>query len=129
MHNGKYTVRTGVMVVDGASAGFVTESGDSSVVEIEDLDNVSVFIANPLFGGTATLVIDYSPDGVSFVEAVATKHNSDFAANNDAVNAYTLSDTNGMPLCAKQIRLRCTASTAGGEYQLMVTGRQTENFR
>ena len=129
MNNGKYVSRPGVMVVDGAAAGFITQTLDTCVVECEDLDSICVFLTNPLFGGTATVVIDYSPDGTSWVKAAASKANSDFAASGDAVLAYTLSDTHGMPLIAKQIRARCTAATAGGEYFLVVTGRQTDNFR
>ncbi len=129
MQNGKFVSRSATPVVDAGLVGGLSATGDTMVVDVEDLDQVTAIINNTTFGGTATIKVDGSADGVNWIEALGSKANSDFAASGDAVIGYTLSDAHGLPLVLKQIRFRCSVATAGGVYTGTVTGRQTENFR
>lgn len=125
----KYTYRAGSQTVDTNASGFIQAATDAQVVDISDLENVSVLLNQIVDGGTATIKIDVSYDGTNWVPAVASKADTDFAAGaNNTVSAYTLSDANGMAIRAKQVRARCSAATAGGSYSMGVSGKQASGY-
>jgi hypothetical protein len=72
--------------------------------------------------GTFTVVVEKSVDGTNWA-AVATKTEADFAVAyaNDAV-VITLSDANGMPLRAKQIKATMTALQVDTKLSMTASG-------
>lgn len=128
--NGKYVYRDMTLTTDPGGSGTINAALDVATVSVEDLDDVTVFLHQVTDAGAVSLVVDYSPDGTNWVPAVATKSEADFGAGAHAsIAAYTLSDTHGMPLVAKQVRVTAASLSGGGVYGAGVTGRQTANFR
>lgn len=126
----KYTNRDLVMTTDTGGTGVLDAAGDVATIDVRDLDNVSVLLNQLTDNGTATMIVDYSVDGVNWVQALATKADTDFpAANSVSIVAYTLSDANGMPLVAMMVRVRMTVHTGTGTYSATVGGRQRSNYR
>lgn len=119
---GEIVVRAGIGGSTGET-GIINASGESLAVNIEELDFVSVIVVQVTDAGTATLVVEKSFDGVSWVTVGTSFDQSAFAAGDGAAIERTLSDSNGMPLMAKHLRLRATALASGGVYSLHVAGR------
>lgn len=73
----------------------VTAVAAGAAVDISDLENATVTLTG---FGTATVAVQYSNDGVEFVNAAAAL---------TAVGSVTL------PVMCKAVRLNCTAFTSG----------------
>lgn len=130
LSNGKYVTRDLTLTTDTGSDGVIAATTDVAQADISDMDGVSVLLNQLVDSGTVTLVVDISYDGTNWVTSAASKAESDFpAGTNTTVVAYTLSDTNGMPVTAKLVRVRCTAYGASGHYTATVTGRQLLPYR
>ena len=126
--NGKYVQRAGTMTVDTGVTGVLDALNDAAVCDVRDLDDMTVVLNQLVDGGTATLTVEYTADGINWIP-LTTKADTTFrAANNDA-QAIPLNVTAGVPLVCMEVRVRLTAYTAGGSYSFCVTGRQTQAFR
>lgn len=111
----------------GGSAGEtdrINAQGEVLVCEVADLDNITILAIQATDAGTCTLTVEKSFDGVQFVPVGATIAESGFAAGANTAVERTLSDSNGMPLVAKQVRLSGTALAGGGVYKLQVCGKK-----
>jgi hypothetical protein len=129
-HNGKYVFQTLQLSTDTGTVGVIDTVGDVAVADVRDMDNITLTFNQLTDNGTVTLIADYSIDGTNWLQALATKAETDFpAANNVGIVAYTFSDSDGMPLVAMQIRVRCTVHTGTGTYSAVVAGRQTAAYR
>ncbi len=74
--------------------------------------------------GTVNIVLEKSIDGVNWAIIDATVAHGDFAAGSNKSVEYTLSDGNGMPTLAKQIRATVSAYGASGVYSMAIAGQQ-----
>lgn len=123
--NKNFVVRSLVNIADDPDTLIMDAAAESVRGDISDLDNVTVFLVQDTDpgAGTSSLQVQYSPDGTTFVTH-ATKADTDFAAANGAAIAVSLSDANGMPIVAKEVRVVLAALSAGGVYSAKVCGRQ-----
>lgn len=127
--NGKLIHRAMTLTTDTAGTGVLDAVNDRAVVDCEDLTYVEVWTNQLVDAGTATLVIEKSVDGTNFAP-VATLTDASFALGANKSVVSTLSDSNGMPLHCKQIRVTCTVEGAdGGSYSFGVVGRQLSSHR
>lgn len=111
----------------GGSAGetgVINAQGESLICEVADLENISILAIQSTDAGTCTLTVEKSYDGTLFVPVGATIAELGFAAGANQAVERSLSDSNGMPLVAKQIRLTGTALAGGGVYKLQVAGKK-----
>lgn len=115
--------------VGPAAGGVIDAATEALVVECEDLEHIEAYAIQSTDAGTATLQLHRSPDGVTFVQMGADFAETALEAGNGGALARSLSDSNGMDLAAKQIRLKATALAAGGVYTLKVCGFQRDGFR
>lgn len=115
-------VRDGTNDTDGTAD--LAAADQSLVVDVSDLDNVTVHVVQETDGGTVSLAIEHSFDGVYFAPIGAGLTEASFAAADGAVVERALEGPNGMPIQTGQIRLHCSAFTAGGNYQLKVAGKR-----
>ncbi len=122
-----FVYRAATISVDGDSDGLLEAVNDRAVADVKDLTNVEVVLNQITDGGTATLTIEKTHDGTNWV-AVGTKADSDFVAGANKSVVVSLSDSNGMPLHAKQVRVTVTAATAGGAYTVGVAGLQRSGY-
>lgn len=127
----KFVTEAGVLTTDTGQTGFLDAAGDVQILDIAHLEHVMLVVAQITDNGTVALHFDLSVDGTNFIpDFWTTKADTDFAAGaNVALEIGTLSDSNGMPLRAKQIKVRCTAHTGTGEYLASAAGVQVEGYR
>lgn len=117
MSQGKFIVNTPWSISAGPSAGGSTmlATGDiAGPVDIHDLDQVSIDVACTTAGGTATLLVETSIDGVNWV-VEATLTNASFSGAGIAVRT-TISDSHGMSVPRRYARINQSVATAGGVY-------------
>lgn len=127
---GKYTYRDATMVTDTGGTGLIDTVGDIAIVDVSDMQNVSIVLNQIVDNGTIGLVVDYSVDGVNWIPNITTKIETDFPVGNNVTKvAYTLSDAQGMPLFAKQVRVTCSIRTGTGSYTMGVSGQQSLGYR
>jgi hypothetical protein len=106
----------GIIVIDAAA--------EALMVDVEDLTNVVIWAIQTTDAGTATLPVEISPDGTTWVAFGADLTEASFAAGAGTAVQRSVSDANAMPLAIKQVRLRASALAGGGAYGLKVTGFQ-----
>lgn len=122
MHQ-KLVVRNGAKTTD-ATDELIDALNDRLVVDVSDLDSVSIHLVQVTDNGTVVLVLEHSFDGAFWVVLDASTAEGDFAAAAGDVEPFTLSDSNGMPLVTGQIRVTATTYTGTGVYRLKVAGKQ-----
>lgn len=126
MH-GNIRVRNGIGGSSGET-GIINANGESLGTECEDLDNVSIVVVQATDAGTVTLVVEKTFDGTNWIAVGSSIAETAFAAGDGATIERTLSDSNGMPLVAKKVRVRATALAGGGVYSMHVAGRVRAGF-
>lgn len=112
----------------GTANGLLDAAAEAVVAQAEDLSSISVVLVQVTDAGTATLVVEKTLNGTDWIQ-VASKADSDFAAGAGATIEIPLSDSNGMPVVAKQLRVRASALAGGGVYSAHIAGRQVGGFR
>lgn len=121
----KYQYRDATLTTDTGGTGVLDAVGDVAIADVKDLQNITVVLNQLTDNGTATIIVDYTLDGTNFIPAIATKADTDFAAGaNQSLVAYTLSDADGMPLVALQVKFRMTVHTGTGTYSAGCAGLQ-----
>lgn len=108
--------------------GMLQADNDSATADVRDLTNVSLYLNQIVDDGNATLTVAKSVDGINWAP-VATKAQSDFAAGANVAIELTLSDSNGMALQTKQLRVVLTGKTGNGKYTITVAGGQRNGYR
>lgn len=118
---GNVLVREGTMVVDTGTTLVIDAASDSIVVDVRELERVSLYVNQIVDSGTIALRIDKTVDGTNWA-TVATLADTDFPAGANTSKEVTLSDSNGMPLRALMLKVTCTART-GGSYTATAAGQ------
>jgi hypothetical protein len=121
----RVVVRQGVHFQPGNTPFDIRANGDSLLVGVHDLQDITLSIVQVTDGGEADLALELSPDGVAWAP-FATYTEASFAAGDGAAVGATHSlAANGRSLATAYFRLRCTGmDIAGGVYGLMVAGLQ-----
>lgn len=104
------------------ASGTITAANDACVVDVSDMTNISVFLNQLTDAGTVVLTIEKSVDGTNYAVVDASTVETDFPAGANKSIEFPLSDANGMPTVAKQLKVTCTALAAGGIYSVTVAG-------
>lgn len=123
---GEYTVRTGIGGSTG-EVGVINANAEVLVVDVTDLDNVTAFVTVNTIAGTTSLSPEYTIDGTHWVAWGAAVVHGDLVSATGGV-VRTLSDSNGMALRVKQVRLRSTALAGGGSYGFVAAGTKRAGF-
>lgn len=116
---GAYDVRTGLQS-DGTAS--ILANSKTLTVDCADLKNITIQLVQVVDAGTVVLVTEKSLDGTYWETVDASTAEGDFAAGNGAAVSFSLSDSNGMALRCKQVRVRTTTYTSTGEYAMRVSG-------
>lgn len=125
----RFMHKDATMGVDTGDTGVMDENLDTMVVDVTDLTNISVLLNQITDAGNATLTVEKSLDGTNWIP-VGTKNQGDFASGaNKAIEAFTLSDGNGMPTACKKIRCTMSDHTSTGSYTMGVAGTQRDGMR
>lgn len=124
----KFVVQAASMVVDTGTTLVLDTDADSAVCDIEGLTNVSIYINQIVDAGNATLLVEKTVDGTNWA-TVASKAQTDLPAGANTALELTLSDGNGMPTLAKQVRLTLSGHTSTGSYTMTVAGLQMDTYK
>lgn len=116
-------VRAASQTVEAADpdVGVMAADNDTQVVDVGDMSHISIYLNQITDDGNCTLTVTKSIDGVNFAP-VASKVQTDFAAGVNQAIELTLSDGNGMPTHAKQIKCVLTGSSGTGTYTMTAAG-------
>lgn len=131
-----YTYSDGVTTVADLEADINALAGADDLIAVKTpgtggnvlADPADTFGATALAGGTDgegnfTLVVEKSVDGVNFA-ALATLDQTDFPDGADVAKEITLSDANGMPVLAKQIRATLSVLEDSSKFSVVAAGVQ-----
>ncbi len=110
------------------ASGTLSADADSATVDVTGLTNVSAYLNQVVDAGNASLLVEKSVDGINWA-TVATKAQSDFPAGANKSIELAMSDANGMPTLAKQIRMTLSGHSSTGEYTLTAAGIQLSEYR
>lgn len=118
-------VRAATQTVEAADpdVGVMAADSDAQVVDVSDMSHVSIYLNQITDNGNVTLTVTKTVDGVNFAP-VASKVQTDFAAGANAAIELTLSDSNGMPTHAKQIKCVVSGHSGTGTYTMVAAGSQ-----
>lgn len=108
---------------DTGTASILDASGDIATIDVRHMTNLEVYVVQVNDAGTCTIDIERTLDGVNW-DPVAQFTEASFPAGNNMAQASLLVDSNGLPLLAKQIRVKATAIAGGGTYNALVYGLQ-----
>lgn len=122
-------VKAATLTTDTGDTGQMDEVGDVSVVDVSELSHISIYLNQITDNGTVTIVLEKSVDGTNWAVVDASTVESDFVAGANTALEFTLSDANGMPTHAKQIRARMTVHTGTGGYTMTVAGSLRAGYR
>ena len=126
---GKFIYRAATPTTDTGTAGIMDANGDIVIVSVEDLANISLFVNQIVDAGTCTIVMEKTVDGTNWASVAANLSEASFPAGNNTAKETTLSDSNGMALGAKQLRITLSAVAGGGTYTAGATGTQRWGYR
>lgn len=104
------------------ATGTMSASTDVCVVDVSDMTNISIFLNQLIDSGTGTMKLEKSVDGTNWATVDASTAESDFPAGANKSIEFPLSDSNGMPTLAKQIRCSMMTYGASGIYTMTVAG-------
>ena len=123
-------VKAATVTVEAANpdVGTLAADGDTAIADVSELSHISIYLNQLEDDGNVTLTVTKSVDGVNFAP-VAAKQQSDFAAGANKSIELTLSDGNGMPTHAKQIKVVVSDKTGTGEYSMTVAGSLRAGYR
>lgn len=127
MDHQKLIARTGTSIV--GTLGVVDATSDRVQVDCEDLTNINAVVKQNTDAGTATLTLEKTYDGTTWVAFGAAYTEASFAAGDGAAVERALESAAGMPLHCKAIRLTGTAVAGGGAYSLQVSGLQRRGYK
>lgn len=123
---GKFISVPGSYTTDLGTAGLLDTAADRVVFDVQGLDYVEIYLDQITDAGTCSLVVEATIDGVNWAP-VATKADTDFGAGANVSIRITDSDTHGMWIPSKQLRVTLSAKT-GGTYNAHCAGIQREGY-
>lgn len=123
---GKFVTVPGAYTTDAGTASLLDTAADCVVFDVQGLDFVEIYLDQITDAGTVSLQVDASIDGVNWAP-VATKADTDFAAGANKSIRITDSDTHGMWIPSKLLRVTVAAKT-GGTYNAHCAGIQREGY-
>lgn len=103
------------------ATGTMSANADACVIDISDMKNVSIYLNQLTDASTVVIKLEKTIDGTNFAVLDASTAESDFPAGNNKSVEFTLSDANGMPTLAKQVKATVTAY-GGGVYSMTACG-------
>lgn len=118
--SGKLEVKTGLGGSTGETA-VINAQDEILTCDVEGMKNLTAYISQDTDNGTGTFLIEISADGTNWAP-FASKAASDMLAGSLGAVAVGVSDANGMPLAAKQLRCRCSALSSTAAYRFKVAG-------
>jgi len=121
MSAGRKVAAALAMTVDTGTTGKIDAVGDIALVDVSELEKIALFINQEVDNGTVTLLVEEAIDGTNWA-LLATVTEADFPAGANTAKKVTLSDSNGMPLVTRQVRVRCTVYTGTGKYSANYIG-------
>lgn len=128
MNPGKLSVRTMTMGVDTGTSGILDTDADTATIDVADLSNISIYLNQLVDNGNVTLTVEKTIDGTNFAP-VDVIDQSELPIGANKSKELTLSDANGMPLRAKQIKVTVSDKTGSGTYSMTVVGAQVQGYR
>lgn len=128
MANGRFITKNLTLTVDTGETGVIDTANDRAVGDVSDLTGISIYVNQLVDAGTATFTIEKSIDGINYA-TVGTIADTDFTLGANKAEELALSDSNGMPLSTKLVRVTATALTGGGKYSVSVAGTQRDGYR
>ncbi len=126
---GNFIVREATVTVNPSESGVLDADNDACVVDVKDLERISIFVNQLVDNGNATLTLTKSIDGVNYAPLGSAYDQDDFAAGVNKSFEVSLSDSNGMPLNCAYIKMVLTGSTGTGTYSMTACGTQREGYR
>lgn len=128
--SGNFIVKDSTVTVEAANPKIqiLAANGDTAIVDVRDLTGVSIYLNQIIDDGNVTLSVSKSIDGTNWAP-VASKVQSDFAAGANVALELTLSDANGMPLQARQVKVVVSNKTGNGNYTMTAAGSQRTGWR
>jgi hypothetical protein len=111
--------------VDAGTTEQLDTTNDVAVMDVRHCTNIEVFVNQIVDAGTCTIDIERTLDGVNW-DPVGQFTEASFPAGANKAQSLLLVDVNGMPLLAKQIRVKLTAVAGGGSYTVLGYGVQRD---
>lgn len=127
--NGAFIQKDATLTVDTGDTGYMDEVGDQMVVDVSDMTNISLYLNQITDDGNVTFLVEKTVDGVNWATVDSAKDQDDLPAGANTALELTLSDANGMPLRAKQLRVTLSVHTGTGNYTCGVAGTQVPGYR
>lgn len=118
---GRYISKLATLTVDGDSDGLLEADADAAVVDVSDLEGISIYLDQIVDNGNVTLTVEKTVDGTNFA-LVDTKNQDDFPGGANKSVELTLSDANGMATRAKAIKVTVSGHTGTGSYTVHAAG-------
>lgn len=122
-------VKAGTMSVDTGDTGYMDAVSDAMIVDVSEMSHISIYLNQITDNGTCTFVLEKTVDGTNWVVIDASVTEGEFVAGANTALEFTLSDSNGMPTHAKQVRARMTVQTGTGNYTLTAAGSLRAGYR
>jgi hypothetical protein len=110
------------------ASGTINAANDQAQIDMTGMINSTIMLNQLTDSGTVTLLVEKTIDGTNWA-TVVSKADTDFPAGANKSIAISLSDTNGMPLVCKAVRVTSTAYGASGIYSLAAAGTLIEGYR
>lgn len=111
---------------DTGTASILDAAGDIATIDVRHMINVEIYVTQVNDAGTCTIDIERTLDGTNW-DPVGQFTEASFPVGNNMAQALLLVDANGMPLLAKQVRVKLTAVAGGGTYNCLAYGFQLNN--
>lgn len=108
---------------DTGTASILDAAGDIATIDVRHMTNVEIYVTQVNDAGTCTIDIERTLDGTNW-DPVGQLTEASFPAGNNKAQSLLLVDANGMPMLAKQIRVKLTAVAGGGTYNCLAYGFQ-----
>ena len=110
---------------DTGTGSLLDAAGDIATLDVRHLTRVEVFVNQVNDAGTCTIDVERTIDGTNW-DPIAQLTEASFPAGANMSQSVALVDSNGMPIFAKQIRVKLTAVAGGGTYTVTGFGATLE---
>lgn len=124
---GKLVTASPAYTVDGGTTSLLDTSGDIAVMDVRHLTNIEIMVNQINDAGTVALEIERTLDGTNW-DPLTQFTEASFPAGANKSQSFLLVDSNGMPLLAKQVRVRVSAIAGGGTYTVLAQGLTLETW-
>lgn len=119
----KLTSMLPAYTTDGGTGSLLDAAGDIATIDTRHMTNIEILVNQVNDAGTCTIDIERTIDGTNW-DPVGQFTEASFPAGANTAQSLLLVDANGMPLSAKQVRVKLTAVAGGGTYTCLAYGFQ-----